>query len=61
MLTERGARNTAVQARLIAVSTHSSNVKPRFLETADFATGLGVVDLLALKSERAPVVSTDGR
>jgi hypothetical protein len=28
----------AVQARLIAVSTHSSNVKPRFRETTDFAT-----------------------
>ena len=28
----------AVQARLIAVSTHSSSVKPHFRETADFAT-----------------------
>jgi hypothetical protein len=33
----RGALNMAVQARLIAVSTHSSSVKPRFRETADFA------------------------
>jgi hypothetical protein len=34
----RGARNTAAQARLIAVSILSSNVKPRFRETEDFAT-----------------------
>ena len=40
MLTGRGARNMAVQARLIAVSTHSSNVKPRFRETADFARAI---------------------
>jgi hypothetical protein len=35
--TERGARNMAAQAGLIAGSTHSSNVKPRFRETAGFA------------------------
>jgi hypothetical protein len=40
MLMVRGARNTAAQARLIAVSTHSSNVKPRFQETADFARAI---------------------
>jgi hypothetical protein len=37
---ERGVRNMAVQAGLIAVSTHSSNVKPRFRETAGFATAI---------------------
>jgi hypothetical protein len=36
----RGARNMAVQAGLIAVSTRSSNVKPRFREMADFATAI---------------------
>jgi hypothetical protein len=30
----------AVQAGLIAGSTHSSNVKPRFRETADFARAI---------------------
>jgi hypothetical protein len=39
-LTARGARNMAVQAGLIAVSTHSSNVKPRFRETAGFARAI---------------------
>ena len=38
MLTARGARNMVAPARLIAVSIHSSNVKPRFRETEDFAT-----------------------
>ena len=37
-MTGRGARNTAAETRLIAVPTHSSNVKPRFRETEDFAT-----------------------
>jgi len=48
----RGARNMAVQAGLIVVSTHSSNVKPRFLETADFAT--------AIHSQAMPSHRSDG-
>jgi hypothetical protein len=36
----RGAHNTAAPVRLIAVSTHSSNVKPRFRGTADFACAI---------------------
>jgi hypothetical protein len=52
MLTARGARNMAVQAQLIAVSTHSSNVKPRFRETADFAR--------AIYSQAMPSHRSDG-
>jgi hypothetical protein len=37
---ERGARNMVAQAGLIAVSIHSSNVKPRFRETGDFVRAI---------------------
>jgi hypothetical protein len=49
----------AVQARLIAVSTHSSNVKPRFRETADFARAIYSQVAIAMSSNRVADIGVD--